>query len=319
MPLHSLLSLMSMHTPVPEKRRHRKAVQQRSVEEPRPGARARSGKEGRIRRITQGRSGRWLERLTRLGYSTRGVVFALVGLVAMRAAYGIGQATGTRGVIREMGRQPFGKALLIVTTIGMTGYVLWRFVQAALDPLVEGSGARSNVRRLGFLTSGLFYALLALAAAQMAFDLGAMEDARQELTAWALSMPFGSWVVGFVGVVLLGVGGHAFWRALTASFMKLYPPPRPHTSGRRRQLAKRVGQFGLSALGLTLCLIGGFVILAAVNSDPERAVGIGGALSALGAGPYGALLLGTVGAGFLFYGVHCFMLGAYRRVRPEQW
>ena len=130
-------------------------------------------------------------------------------------------------------------------------------------------------------------------------------------------MPFGSWIVGFVGVVLIGAGLHALWRAATASFMKLYPPPRPHRHRRRRHLAKRVGQLGLSALGFTLCLIGGFVILAAVEANPEQAVGIGGALSALRNGPYGALLLAAAGLGFVFYGLHCFVLGAYRRVRPQ--
>ena len=303
---------MNSSPPTSEERRHRKVVQQRSVEKP-----SRRGLERRLHRVTQGRSGRWLERVTRLGYATRGLVFTLVGLVAMRAAWGIGKATGTRGIIREMGRQPFGKTLLIVTTVGMTGYVLWRFVQAVLDPFMAGSGTQSSIRRIGYLGSGLFYALLAFTSAQLTFNFAEMRNTRREATAWLLQMPFGSWIVGFVGLVLIGVGIHALWRAATASFMNLYPPPRPQAS-RRRHLAKRVGQVGLSALGLTLCLIGGFVILAAATSDPDQAVGIGGALSALGNGPYGAILLGAAGVGFVFYGMHCFVLGAYRRVRPGE-
>jgi hypothetical protein len=269
-----------------------------------------------VHRATRGRTGRWLERLTRFGYATRGLVFALVGLVAMRAAYGIGRATGTRGVMREMGRQPFGRTLLIVTTVGMGSYVLWRFVQAALDPFMEGDGAQASIRRIGYFGSGLFYALLTLTAGQLAFNFAKMRDARKEITAWVLEMPFGSWVIGFVGVVLIGVGAHALWRAATASFMTLYPPPRPQTGRHRRRFAKRVGQLGLSALGLVLCLIGGLVILAATEANPERAVGIGGALHWLRQGPYGVLLLGVAGVGFVFYGLHCVVLGAYRRVRP---
>lgn len=304
---------MSTPSSRPSEKGRRQAVREHlGKEDP-----ASNGFQGKMERVTQGRTGRWLERLTRFGYGTRGLVFALVGLVAMRAAWGIGQAAGTRGVMREMSRQPYGRTLLIVMTVGMGGYVLWRFVQAALDPFVGGSGAQSSVRRIGYLGSGLFYALLAFTAAQLAFDLAQVEDARRELTAWALEMPLGSWLVGFVGVVLIGVGVHALWRAVTASFMGLYPPPRPHTSRKRRRFARRIGQVGLSALGLTLCLIGGFVTLAAVYSDPGRAVGIGGALTALQNGPYGALLLGAVGIGFVFYGLHCFVLGAYRRVRPE--
>lgn len=304
---------MSKPSPPASEKDRRKAVREHLGKEDSSS----NGFQGRVQRVTQGRTGRWLERLTRFGYGTRGLVFALVGLVAMRAAWGIGQATGTRGVMRELGRQPYGRTLLIVTTVGMAGYVLWRFVQAALDPFVSGSGAQSGMRRVGYLGSGLFYALLTFTAAQLAFDFARVEDARRELTAWGLAMPFGSWLVGFVGVVLIGVGVHALWRAFTASFMTLYPPPRPHTSRKRRHFARRIGQVGLSALGFTLCLIGGFVILAAVYSDPDQAVGIGGALTALKNGPYGALLLAAAGVGFVFYGVHCFVLGAYRRVRPR--
>lgn len=275
--------------------------------------------KARLQDFTQGRSGRWVVRLTRLGYATRGFVFTLVGLVAIRAAYGIGQVAGTRGVIREMGRRTFGQVLLIVTFVGLTSYVLWRFLQAALDPFMEGSGTQSSVRRIGYFMSGLFYALLALTAGQLAFDFGReARDARRELAAWALEMPFGSWLVGAVGVVLIGVGLHAFWRAATASFMQLYPPPRADAGGKRRQLLKRVGQVGLAALGLTLCLIGGFVILAATESDPDQAVGIGGALRSLQYGPHGIILLAVVGVGFVFYGLHCFFLGAYRRIQPDE-
>jgi hypothetical protein len=276
------------------------------------------GFKRQVHRATRGRIGRWLERLTRFGYATRGLVFALVGLGAMRAAYGIGRATGTRGVMREMGRQPFGRTLLIVTTVGMSSYVLWRFVQAALDPFMEGDGPQANIRRIGYFGSGLFYALLALTAGQLAFNFAEMQNARREMTAWVLEKPFGPWMIGLVGVVLIGVGAHALWRAATASFMKLYPPPRPHTGGRRRRLAKRVGQLGLSALGLVLCLIGGLVVLAATEANPERAVGIGGALHWLRQGTYGVLMLGVAGVGFVFYGLHCAVLGAYRRVRPGE-
>jgi hypothetical protein len=301
---------MSTSSSVSEKRRPREAVHEHALKKE-------NGLQERVQHMATGRSGRWLEWFTRFGYGTRGLVFALVGVGAMRAAWGIGQATGTRGVIREMGRQPFGRALLTVTTVGLAGYVVWRFVQAALDPFVEGGGAQSGVRRIGYFGSGVFYALLALTSAQLAFNFAETEDAREQLATWALGMPFGSWIVGFVGVVLIGIGAHALWRAFTASFMQLYPPPGSHTHHRRRRFARRVGQLGLSALGLTLCLIGGLVILAAIEADPKQAVGIGGALTALGRGPYGVLMLGAAGAGFVFYGIHCFVLGAYRRVRPE--
>lgn len=264
------------------------------------------------RAVQQGRASTWFERLTRFGYATRGVVFSLIGLVAARAAIGLGSTQGTQGVIRALGEQPFGQVLLALTGFGLASYVLWRFTQAALDPVYIEGGESSTIRRLGFLGSGLFYALLAFTTFQLAFDirLGGM-DTREAWAAWVLSKPYGTWVLGLVGAVLFGVGLHAFYRVVTAAFMRLYPPEHQSTTHRR------VGQIGLSALGLTLCIIGGFVIVAAVRAQPNAVVGIGGALEALGSGPYGPILLGIVAVGFVVYGVHCFVLGRHRRIRPK--
>ncbi len=279
------------------------------------------GVRARIRRAALGGStGRWLERLTRFGYATRGVVFILVGLVAARAAVGLGATEGTRGVIRAIAKQPFGRVLVGMTAVGLVSYTFWRFVQALFDPVSEGAQAQGSgavVRRLGFFGSGLFYAVLAFFAVQLTFNLGgAVAATRREWVAWALAMPYGSWIVGFVGAVLVGAGVHAFYRGNAMTFMKLYPPDEPARV--KKWVARRVGQIGLSALGLTLCIIGAFVILAAVRSDPDRAVGIAGALDAVGDGPFGALLLGTVALGFVVYGMHCFVLAWYRRVRSSE-
>ena len=242
------------------------------------------------RPVQQGRTGRWLERLTRFGYFTRATVFTLVGLVAMRAAWGIGQATGTRGVMREMRRQPFGKTLLLATSIGMACYVLWRFVQVVLDPFMKGDGAHSSIRRIGYFGSGLFYALLSVTAAQLAFNFAGGRSFRREVVVWALAMPYGSWVVGFAGVVLFFVGSHALCRAYRASYMQLYPPPTPETA-RRQRFARFFGRVGLISMGLTLWIVGALIIMAAVYANPDQAIGIGGALTVLQRGPYGALLL----------------------------
>ncbi len=268
----------------------------------------------RARHFVQGgRTGAWIERLTRFGYATRGVVFVLVGLVAARAAIGLGSTAGTRGVIRALGRQPFGRTLLALTACGLGGYVLWRFVQAAFDPVYDEDGESSTIRRLGFLGSGLFYAALANTTARLALNLGSTGgDMRVRWATWALSLPYGAWLVGGAGAVLMGVGGHAFYRVATARFMRLYPPER------RTATRRRIGRIGLSALGLTLCIIGGFVIVAAVYAEPDAVVGIGGALEVLGRGPYGTILLSGTAAGFVVYGVHCFVLARHRRIRPPQ-
>ncbi len=83
--------------------------------------------------IKQVTSHLWFERLARLGYAAKGLVYLIVGLLAMQAAIGSGgRITNTSGALQVIVTQPFGKFLLSIVTLGIIGYVLWRFVLNAL-------------------------------------------------------------------------------------------------------------------------------------------------------------------------------------------
>lgn len=259
-------------------------------------------------------TGTWMQHWTRFGYATRGVIFTLIGLLSLKVALGWGGATqGSQGAMQEIGRQPFGRLLLILTTVGLAGYVVWRFTQAIFDPGFESSGAQRFLRRAAFAISGLIYALLAFTAAQLA--LGAKtwtERTRQEWTAWLLSFPLGDWVVGFIGAAITGAGLHALYRGSTAQFMQLYQAEKMNQMQQR--LVRYVGTIGLSALGLTLLLIGGLLIQGARQLDASKATDIGGALHVLAIQEHGPYLLGAAALGFISYGLHCFALGWFREV-----
>src|SRR5207247_7944185 len=83
-----------------------------------------------------------------------------------------GAIADPRGVLATMARQPFGHLLLGATALGLSGYVLWRLVQACLDPERKGTKARGLLTRLGFAVSGVAYAALAVLAARMALGMG---------------------------------------------------------------------------------------------------------------------------------------------------
>src|SRR5690606_832994 len=54
----------------------------------------------------------WFKALTRLGYLTRGLVYMVIGGLALAAAVGPGgQTTGSRGAVRQIGHEPYGQVL----------------------------------------------------------------------------------------------------------------------------------------------------------------------------------------------------------------
>jgi hypothetical protein len=258
----------------------------------------------------------WIEPLARIGYTAKGVVYTLVGVLAVQVALGLGGSVeGSDGVMRTIAAQPFGKVLLILTALGLVGYVVWRFVQALLDPDNKGTDATGVIKRIGYAVSGVSYTLLAFTAVQLVMSgSSGGGDAKQTWTARLLSQPFGQWLVALVGVVIIGVGLYHFHRAYKASFAQKYDGK---MSAQQYRWAKRIGRFGLSARGVTFLIIGGFFFQAARQSDASEAQGLDAALTTLAQETYGQTLLGIVALGFIAYGLHCFSRARYRRFEMQ--
>ena len=267
-----------------------------------------------LRQTTQATSG-WVETLARFGYATKGVVYVIVGILAVMTAIGAGgSTTGSSGALETIAQQPFGRILVGLTALGLIGYVIWRFVQAMMDPEDKGSDAKAMIARIGYAISGIVYGGLAFLAGRMALSVGGSggDSSQQALTAKLMSQPFGLWLVGIVGAIVIGVGVYHFYLAYKAKFMEEYKSS--EMSATERRWAKRIGQFGLSARGVTFAIIGSFFIIAALRADPSEAKGLSGALDTLARQPYGPWLLGIVALGLVAYGVFCFSQARYRRI-----
>jgi hypothetical protein len=81
-----------------------------------------------------------------------------------------------------------------------------------------------------------------------------------------------------------------------------------------RRWTTRAGVVGYLARAVVLLLIGVFVVRAALDYDPNEAVGLDGALQKLAHQTFGPLLLGVVAAGITIYGLFYLVRAAYRKV-----
>jgi hypothetical protein len=89
----------------------------------------------------------WIERLARVGYAAKAVLYATIGILAAPAALGDGErTTDTGGALRELLRAPYGRTMLIVVAVGLLGYSLWLFVRAATDAEHCGDGSARRPR-----------------------------------------------------------------------------------------------------------------------------------------------------------------------------
>ena len=257
----------------------------------------------------------WVERLARLGYLAKGIVYAIVGVLAVQAAFGAGgQTTDTKGALSAIAAQPFGKFLLALLTVGLIGYVVWRFVQAVQDPEHKGDDAKGWATRLGYVVSGLIYASLAFTAIGLIRGSGGGGggNSKQDWTARLLAQPFGQWLVGLVGAFVIGLGFYQLYQAYKAKFRKQMKLQ--EMSPTEETWATRIGRFGLGARGVVFCIIGFFLLQAARQSDASEVRGLDGALQSLAQQPYGPWLLGIVALGLIAYGIHMAVQARYIRI-----
>ena len=126
-----------------------------------------------------------------------------------------------------------------------------------------------------------------------------------------MAQPFGQWLVGLAGAVVIGVGLYHFVKAYRAAFMDNYDTG--SMSAKEQDGAKWIGRFGLAARGVVFCMIGSFLIRAAVQADPTETRGLEGALESLLGKPFGPWLLTAMSAGLLAFGIYCFSRARYSR------
>lgn len=256
-----------------------------------------------------------LELLERLGYVVRGVLYAVMGFLALRIALAQpgGKATDLSGSLVWLIGNPFGKLVLIVTIIGLAAYSLWGFVRAIYDPLHRGHDTKGLAARIGFLTSALSYAAIAFFALQILAGQGAAShDSTQKTISSLLTNPAGGFITELLGIISIGIGIGQFIEAYRATFKNDLKAAEMSQS--EKEIAIGLGRFGMAARGVTFLVIGWFLIQAGIHHDPGKAQGFGGAFLFLLAQPYGHVLVGIIALGFVALGLHSFACARWVRL-----
>jgi hypothetical protein len=205
---------------------------------------------GRAAGLAQPGSGQnWLERLARAGMATQGVMYGLVGGLALGLALGLGgKTTDQRGALRTLADEWYGLAALLALAVGFAGYALWRLAVALLGEKVESREDVGIGKRLVYAGRGLVYAGLCFSAVALvvAGDSGG-SNTEDKATATVLDWPAGRWLVGAVGLGIVGYGLWNGYRALSRNFEKDLKVEQMGADERR--VVCTVGRAGVAAPG----------------------------------------------------------------------
>lgn len=249
----------------------------------------------------------WVPPLARLGYAAKGVVYLLVGFIAFKAATAAGTPEGARGALASLVDEEGGRILLLLIALGLVGHVVWRLVQAILDPEHSETDAKHVALRLFFAVSALIYASLAWTAWRLWQRAGIEGGGGQQLwVARLLDVPAGRWLVMAAGLGVIAYGLHQLYKALRGDVTRRLT----RTEGPIRM----TGRIGVGARGLVLLPLGWLLFSAGRDYAPAAADGTEGALQML----EGAGLLAAIGIGLVAYGAFQLVKAAYRVIpRPH--
>jgi Domain of Unknown Function (DUF1206) len=257
----------------------------------------------------------WVERLARLGYVAKGVVYAVIGFLALREALGAGgQTIDPTGAMQSIGTQPFGGIMLALLALGLACYALWKVVQGITDADGKGSDAHGIVRRVAYVGSGVIHGTLAYTAAQSILGAEDSSEDAAAASAMAFQPPLGQILVGLVGLAVIGVGLYQLYAAYEAKFRSELKLERMGEG--EEGWVIYAGRIGTASRALAIGVAGAFLVLAAYQSDPSETRGLGAALETVQHQPLGSYMLGTIAAGLLIYGAFMFAIARYRRIDP---
>lgn len=254
------------------------------------------------------------EGAARAGLTARGVIYFLVGVLALQIALGDGGKQADRGgALAQIAGKPFGAVMLWLLGAGLVGMTLWRLSEAVFGSV--GPDGRAARKRLLAVGRCVFYAFVAASVLSFAAGGGGQTSSdrqSRDMTAMALRMPVGQWLVAAAGlcVVVAGVcGGVGAVRRTYHKKLKM-----GELSPRTRRLVDVTGVAGGAARGVVFATAGVFAVRAAVEYEPDRAKGLDDTLRSFADSPLGPWLLFCVAAGLVLFGVFSFALARWRRV-----
>jgi Domain of Unknown Function (DUF1206) len=252
----------------------------------------------------------WVDPVMRFGYAARGVVYVVVGGMALIAARDHSPAPDSGSALGELLDKPFGEFMLGLIAAGLGAYAGWRFLCAALDLENRGTDLKGWTARIAQIISGLLHLSLGISAAMLIWRAGDSEggDRTESWTANLMAQPFGRWLIAIAGAVAIAMGIQHFIKAHLGKYKNYlrYTP----VAAKLDPIVK----FGIVSHGVVVLIMGAFLMWAAWTTDPSRAGGLGDALNALRNMGVGQIGLAVIAAGLLGFSVYCFIEAVYRVV-----
>lgn len=256
----------------------------------------------------------WMTRLVRVGYAAKGVLYLLIGGLALQLAVGEGgRLTDASGALRSVLGKPFGLVLLAAIGVGLLAYAAWEFSGAFWLPRLRHHHGKVWLQRAGSVVKSVGYGAVGWEALQLVMGVrGLSGNNTDEYAREAMQLPLGQWAVVAIGIGIAIYGivqARNAWQARIGEDLD-------QSALRREGLGwvVNVGRVGIGARGVVFVAMGALLARAGFDRRPSEAGGMAEALGTLLTQPFGATLLAITSAGLICFGVWQLLHARYARV-----
>lgn len=245
-----------------------------------------------------------LDAAVRVGLISYGAVHLLIAWLAVQLAFGAGKGSASKdGALQEIAQKPLGSVLLYVMAAGFVALVVWQLIETVAGHR-EKDGGKRKLKQASSALKVAIYGVLGFSTLKVASGGGGGGDKTESMTAKVMGLPAGQFLVGGVGLALVGYAIALIYRGFSEGF-------REHleSQGQTGDLGRAYvtfGKIGYVSKGLALMMVGGLFLWAAWTHDSNKSGGLDQALKKVLEQPFGSLMLGVIAFGIGCYGLFCF-------------
>ena len=247
------------------------------------------------------------------GWAAKGVVYVALAYLVLQMAFGqSSQDASTTGALRLIAQEAPGKIVLVLLGLGLIAFAVGRILEVTVlaGPQIDGND-KATAAVLAVIYTSL--ALTAFGIVGLAGSGGGGGGGKeQQGSAFLLGLPGGRWIVGLVGLAVIGYGAKQVADGLKQKFLGTLETGR--MSAGLRSAVERLGTAAYVTKGAILALLGWFFLQSAITYDPDEAKGLDAALQEIAGQTWGQVVLTLVAVGLLCYGAFAFVESRYRRI-----
>jgi hypothetical protein len=218
----------------------------------------------------------WVDHIARAGLVAYGVVYVLIGWLAVQLAFGDRSGTpSSSGALRELAQQPLGGVLIWVVSIGMFLLAVWQLIEAVAGHRDE-DGKKRAFKRAASVGKAIVYVVIGVSGVKIATGSGSSGKGEETYTAKLMNLPGGQLLVAAVGLAIIGFAGYQLYRAWTEGFADKLDAE--GQSGKSGTAYIAFGRAGYTARGVAFAIVGGLFCYAAITHDAKKSGGLDQAL-----------------------------------------